>query len=66
MLLRSGHEPAPHSIESSPDTIVHTLLVPTSQSSDILVPLATPVILQPGMYGLVWGGADSAINRFSV
>jgi hypothetical protein len=54
---------APHAIESSPDTVAHTLFVPTTPSSDILVPLSVPVVLQPGDYGLVFGGADSAIAQ---
>lgn len=52
---------APHAIESSPDTVAHTLIVPTSPSSDVLVSLSVPVVLPPGNYGLVFGGADSAI-----
>lgn len=55
---------APHAIESSPDTVAHTLIVPTSPSSDILAPLSVPVVLQPGIYGLVFGGADSAVTYF--
>lgn len=55
---------APHAIASSPYTVAHTLFMTTSPSSDILVPLSTPVILQSGIYGLVFGGADSAINYF--
>ena len=50
----------PHDIESSPDTEAHTLFVPMSPSSDVLVPLSVPVVLPPGNYGLVFGGADSA------
>lgn len=51
---------APHAIESSPDSVAHTLFVPMSPSGDILAPLSIPVVLQPGDYGLVFGGADSA------
>lgn len=55
---------APHGIESSSDTMAHILFVPKSPSSDILVPLSAPVVLQPGNYGLVFGGADSAVSYF--
>jgi len=55
---------APHAIESSPDTVAHTLIVPTSPSSDILIPLSPPVVLEPGNYGFVFGGADSAVAYF--
>jgi hypothetical protein len=52
---------APRLITTSPDTLAHLLFVPPSPSSQLLVPLSTPLVLQPGTYGLVFGGADTAI-----
>jgi len=51
---------APRAIDSSSDTVAHLLFLPTVVSSDILVSLVDAVTLQPGSYGLVFGGADSA------
>jgi hypothetical protein len=52
---------APHMITSSADTLAHILFLPPSPSSQLLLPLSAPLVLQPGTYGLVFGGADTAI-----
>lgn len=54
---------APHLITTSPDTLAHLLFVPPSPSRQLLLPLSAPLILQPGTYGLVFGGADTAIAQ---
>lgn len=54
---------APRMITTSPDTLAHLLIVPTSPSSQLLVRLPTPLELQPGTYALVFGGADTAIEQ---
>lgn len=52
---------APRLITTSPDTLTHLLFVPSSPSSHLLVPLSAPLVMQPGTYGLVFGGGDAAI-----
>jgi hypothetical protein len=49
-------------ITTSPDTLAHLLFVPPVPSGQLRVPLPFPLALQPGTYGLVFGGADTAIG----
>jgi len=51
----------PRLITTSPYTLAHLLFIPSSPSSQLLVPLSAPLVLQPGTYGLVFGGGDTAI-----
>jgi len=54
---------APHLIAMSLDTLAHLLFVASSPSSQLLVPLSAPLALQPGTYGLIFGGADTAVEQ---
>ena len=55
---------APHAIDTAPNAIVHVLIVPTKPSTDLLVSLPSSIELQPGNYGLIFGGADSAVSYY--
>lgn len=54
---------APRSITDPGKTLTHLLFTPPSPSIHALFPLSTPLVVQPGTYGLVFGGADTAVTQ---